>query len=125
MPVITPPNINWSIARTRAEDSEFTYTTRDGYTTVLYNITGEATVGSSEENKLSGRNAMIMSREGDTITVKTEQSKDRFILLSGRPLNEQIAWYGPIVTNSRHQIEETMLDLRNKTFVKEKNPVFE
>ncbi len=108
-----------------AEESEFTYTTKDGYTAVLYNISGEAKVGSSEEGKLSGRSAMIMSREGDKITVRTESSSDRFILLSGRPLNEQIAWYGPIVMNSRQQIEEALLDLRKNTFVKVREPIFE
>lgn len=108
-----------------AEDSEFTYTTRDGYTTVLYNITGEASVGKSNENQISGRSAMIMSREGDSVTVSTEEAGDRFIVLSGKPLNEQIAWYGPIVMNSRQQIEEALLDLRKDTFVKEKNPIFE
>lgn len=107
------------------EESEFDFTTREGYTTVLYNITGNGTVGHSQEVQVSGREALIMSRDGNSLHARTEESPDRFILLSGRPLNEQIAWHGPIVMNSRQQIEEALLDLRNKTFVREKNPVFQ
>lgn len=106
------------------DDSEFSFTTKDGYTSILYNISGKARVG-PDQIEISDRSAMILSREGDTINVHTEESDDRFILLSGRPLNEQIIWYGPIVMNTREQIEEALLDLRKDNFIRDRNPVFQ
>ena len=42
----------------------------------------------------------------------------RFLLVSGKPLNEPIARYGPFVMNTREEIEQALEDLRNGTFVK-------
>ncbi len=106
-------------------ESEFSFDVKDGYTAILYNITGESRVGDAQETSLSGRRAQIMTREGSNITVRTDDAKSRFILLSGRPLNEPVTWYGPMVMNSQEQIEEALLDLRKGTFIKEKNPLFE
>jgi quercetin 2,3-dioxygenase len=42
----------------------------------------------------------------------------RFLLVSGRPLREPIAWHGPIVMNTQDQIRQALTDLRSGTFIK-------
>lgn len=106
------------------KESEFTFRAKEGYTTLIYNIAGSSSMGDSNPQVINGRNALVLSREGEDVRVKTEESTDRFILLSGRPLNEPVSWYGPIVMNTREQIEEALLDLRQETFIREKNPIF-
>ena len=44
----------------------------------------------------------------------------RFLLVSGRPLEEPVAWYGPIVMNSRSEIQQAYAELKNGTFIKHK-----
>lgn len=49
----------------------------------------------------------------------------RFLLASGRPLHEPVAWYGPIVMNTRDELAAAMLELRRGDFVKERRPLVE
>jgi redox-sensitive bicupin YhaK (pirin superfamily) len=44
----------------------------------------------------------------------------RFLLVSGQPLEEPVAWYGPIVMNTQHELRQAMADLQNGTFIKER-----
>ena len=58
-----------------------------------------------------------MWNEGDRVEITTAQSPVRFLLVSGKPLNEPIARYGPFVMNTRAEIEQALVDLRQGTFV--------
>ncbi|HXY47118.1 MAG TPA: pirin-like C-terminal cupin domain-containing protein, partial [Thermoplasmata archaeon] len=49
----------------------------------------------------------------------------RFLLVSGRPLHEPVAWYGPIVMNRPDELAEAMRELRNGGFVKHRRPILE
>jgi redox-sensitive bicupin YhaK (pirin superfamily) len=42
----------------------------------------------------------------------------RFLLISGQPLREPVAWHGPIVMNTREELMQAMADLRNGTFIR-------
>jgi redox-sensitive bicupin YhaK (pirin superfamily) len=42
----------------------------------------------------------------------------RFLLISGKPIEEPVAWYGPIVMNTQEQLREAMSELQNGTFIK-------
>ena len=55
---------------------------------------------------------------GDEITVTAGDEGIRFLLVSGRPLEEPVAWYGPIVMNSRSEIQQAYAELKNGTFIK-------
>ena len=46
------------------------------------------------------------------------QAGIRFLLVSGRPLEEPVAWYGPIVMNTRAELQQAIAELRNGTFIK-------
>ncbi len=61
---------------------------------------------------------MIKFEAGDQVTVKTEDSPVRFMLVAGMPFKEPIAPYGPFVMNTREEIQQALLELRNGTFIK-------
>ena len=104
------------------EESEFSYRIKDGYTSIIFSVTGE---GMYRDQKLEADTAAILSMEGDYVNVRTGRSGYRFILLSGKPLHEPVKWYGPIVMNTDEQIREAIRDLNSDNFVREKNPLIE
>jgi len=55
--------------------------------------------------------------DGDHIQVVTDDTPVRFLLVSGKPLNEPIARYGPFVMNTEEEIEQTLRELQEGTFV--------
>jgi len=54
----------------------------------------------------------------DEITVTAGDEGVRFLLVSGRPLEEPVAWYGPIVMNSQSELQQAYAELQNGTFIK-------
>lgn len=108
------------------EESEFTFQSREGYTCIAYLVAGDVSSHSgTQETAIPDHSAVVFSRTGDTIKFKTgTDSSGRIILISGRPLNQPVSWYGPIVMNTHDEINQALLDLKNNTFVKDKNPVF-
>jgi redox-sensitive bicupin YhaK (pirin superfamily) len=55
--------------------------------------------------------------DGDLVNVFTDHEPVRFLLVSGKPLNEPVARYGPFVMNTKQEIEQALEDLRRGTFV--------
>jgi quercetin 2,3-dioxygenase len=62
---------------------------------------------------------LVILEDGDFIDVKTDKIPVRFLLVSGKPLNEPVARYGPFVMNTREEIEKALDDLRRGTFIAE------
>jgi quercetin 2,3-dioxygenase len=65
-----------------------------------------------------GNRSLILFDRGDEVVVQAGDDGIRFLLVSGRPLEEPVAWYGPIVMNTQEELREAMADLRNGTFIK-------
>ncbi len=106
------------------EESEFRFNVKYQYTSIINTLKGKVYAG-TDEMEINPRSAVVFSKTGDQIVIKTEGVGAKFILLSGRPLGEPIYWYGPIVMNSQEQINEALLDLRRNTFVREREPIFQ
>jgi len=73
-----------------------------------------------EEIKLrdqSGNRTLVMFDTGDEIVVQTHDSAVRFLLISGRALNEPVAWHGPIVMNTQEEIRQALKDLKSGKFI--------
>ncbi|MEM3637939.1 MAG: pirin family protein [Conexivisphaerales archaeon] len=102
------------------DHSDVTFTVKDGYTTFVYLLDGEARFGSEEMINVGSRNVILYERSGDSIRVVTGEQRARFLLISGRPLHEPVAWYGPIVMNSNEQLVRALEELRNGSFIKKK-----
>ena len=60
---------------------------------------------------------LVTFGDGDFVSVRTKDQSARFIMASGKPLNESVARYGPFVMNTRAEIEQALEDLRRGTFV--------
>ncbi|MEM6897294.1 MAG: pirin family protein [Pseudomonadota bacterium] len=67
---------------------------------------------------LSGDRTLIRFGSGDEVTVQAGEEGIRFLLISGAPIAEPVAWHGPIVMNTREELVQAMSDLRNGTFIK-------
>ena len=64
--------------------------------------------------------SLILFDNGDEVTVQAGEDGIRFLLVSGKPLGEPVAWYGPIVMNTQDQIREAFEELDKGTFLKSK-----
>ncbi len=67
---------------------------------------------------LSGNRTLVRFDTGDEITATSGPDGMRFLLVSGRPIQEPVAWHGPIVMNTREELMTAMRDLQNGTFIK-------
>ena len=67
---------------------------------------------------LSGDRTLVRFGTGDEIVVQTRDKPVRFLLISGAPIEEPIAWHGPIVMNTREELMTAISDLRNGTFIR-------
>ncbi|MDA9207731.1 pirin family protein [Octadecabacter sp.] len=66
---------------------------------------------------LSGDRTLIRFGTGDEVTVQAGPAGVRFLLISGAPIEEPVAWHGPIVMNTKDELRQAMQDLRNGTFI--------
>jgi quercetin 2,3-dioxygenase len=64
--------------------------------------------------------SLVLFDRGDEITVQAGPDGIRFLLVSGKPLKEPVAWYGPIVMNTQEQIRQAMAELHTGGFIKHK-----
>jgi redox-sensitive bicupin YhaK (pirin superfamily) len=75
---------------------------------------GEATLDSV------GNRSLVLFDSGDEISVQAGDEGIRFLLVSGKPIEEPVAWYGPIVMNTRAELQQAFDELNRGTFIKEK-----
>jgi redox-sensitive bicupin YhaK (pirin superfamily) len=65
-----------------------------------------------------GDRSLVLFDPGDEIDVQAGERGIRFLLVSGKPIEQPVAWYGPIVMNTRAELEQAVNELRNGTFIK-------
>ena len=56
---------------------------------------------------------------GDEVTVTAGEEGIRFLLVSGKPIEEPVAWYGPIVMNTQAELQQAVAELRDGSFIKQ------
>jgi quercetin 2,3-dioxygenase len=103
--------------------SSFQQPVKRGHTAFAYVFEGEGIFGdfesdSGDKGTSVSSTRLIIFGDGDLIRVYADQNPVRFLLVSGKPLNEPIARYGPFVMNTNEEIEQALKDLQNGTFVK-------
>ena len=118
-------------------ESTFTLATPRGYTVFAYVIEGEGYFD-PERNAYShevvgvnyfdfDRRKCICSNEdlvlfddGDEVSISTRGIPVRFLLVSGKPIGEPVAWYGPVVMNTQEELRKAFEELDNGTFIKDR-----
>ena len=80
----------------------------------------EKEVGGEEVNirDMSGNRTLVTFDTGDEVTVQAGEQGIRFLLISGRPIEEPVAWHGPIVMNTREELMQAFQELNNGTFIR-------
>ena len=117
--------------------SEFIHTTKPGHRVFAYVIGGKAYF-CREKNpftyEMEGANyfdiqrdpfvanrTLVLFDDGDQVVVVTEDEPVRFLLISGKPLREPVAWYGPIVMNTQEELRIAFDEYQKGTFIKHRN----
>jgi hypothetical protein len=62
--------------------------------------------------------SLVLFDRGDEIVVQAGEEGIRFLLVSGKPIEEPVAWYGPIVMNTQEQLRQAMAELHTGGFIK-------
>jgi redox-sensitive bicupin YhaK (pirin superfamily) len=116
--------------------SEFRHPTKQHHTVFAYIIDGQGYF-CEEKNPFTyeveginyfdiqrdpfvGNGTIVLFSDGDEIMVITEEHPVRFLLISGKPINEPVAWYGPIVMNTRDELRTAFEEFNQGTFIKYK-----
>jgi redox-sensitive bicupin YhaK (pirin superfamily) len=86
-----------------------------GHTAIAYVFQGE--VGFGEGAAVAATRLAILG-DGDVVRARTGERPGRFLLLSGKPLGEPVARYGPFVMNTAEEIRETLQELREGRFIR-------
>jgi quercetin 2,3-dioxygenase len=66
----------------------------------------------------TGNRSLVVFDSGDEVTVQAGEQGIRFLLVSGKPIAEPVAWYGPIVMNTQAELQQAVAQLRDGTFIK-------
>lgn len=96
-------------------DQELSIPLENRSTALVYTLEGDGGFG-SEYEQIENRTAAIFG-EGDTLDIKAGKDGVRFMLYAGRPLKEPVAWGGPIVMNTRAELEDAFAEMRRGTFI--------
>ncbi len=115
--------------------SNFRHTVKRGHTVFAYVIEGAGyfdqghdsyafqIVGTNyfdfKRDYLFGPENLIIFDDGDEAVVTTEDKSVRFLLISGKPIGEPVAWYGPIVMNTQEELRIAFQEYQNGTFIKD------
>jgi redox-sensitive bicupin YhaK (pirin superfamily) len=78
----------------------------------------EAADGTDRVTYDARNHSLVLFDQGDEIVVQAGDEGIRFLLVSGRPLEEPVAWYGPIVMNTQEELQQALNDLRAGTFIR-------
>jgi quercetin 2,3-dioxygenase len=85
-----------------------------------FGVLTEKTDGANEilVREQTGNRSLVLFDSGDEISVQTGDEGIRFILVSGKPIKEPVAWYGPIVMNSQAELQQAFTELKQGTFIR-------
>lgn len=98
-------------------DTEWTIDIPEEETLFIYIVEGEGYFTSESDQTIGERHAVLFDR-GGVFLAKSSEKPLRFLLLSARPLNEPIAWGGPIVMNTKEELNLAFRELEEGNFIK-------
>jgi hypothetical protein len=111
--VIDPQYLDVSVPR----DSEFIHAVKRGHTAFAYIFEGSGRFDDQKATSVARENLILFS-DGDQVAVRTGEEPVRFLLISGKPIGEPVAWRGPIVMNTQEELKVAFDEYRSGTFIK-------
>jgi redox-sensitive bicupin YhaK (pirin superfamily) len=112
----------------------YLHPTKAGHTVLAYVIEGDAYFCTEKKpfsfaaegvnyfdmrkQAIADNATLILFEDGDHVYVNTEKDPVRFLLISGKPIGEPVAWYGPIVMNTREELQTAFEEYEKGTFIK-------
>jgi redox-sensitive bicupin YhaK (pirin superfamily) len=102
---------------TMAPHSEFEHRIRRGYKVFAYVIDGSGYFDQDKKKSISIEHLVIF-KDGDNMNITSGDKSLRFLMVSGKPLHEPVAWAGPIVMNTQEELDTAFEEYRNGTFIK-------
>jgi redox-sensitive bicupin YhaK (pirin superfamily) len=128
--VIDPQYLDISVPA----QTSYTHPTKPGHTVLAYVIGGQGyfcrekkpftyevegiNYFDIQKDPAIGNETLVLFEDGNHVFVNTEDDPIRFLLISGKPLHEPIAWRGPIVMNTQGELRQAFQELQEGTFVK-------
>jgi len=97
--------------------SVFDHPVTPGHRAFAYLLQGQGTF--EEEGERVDSEHLVLMQDGDRVHVTAGDRAMRFLFISGRPLKEPVAWWGPIVMNNRWELEKAVDEYHNGTFIKD------
>jgi hypothetical protein len=117
-------------------NSSYTHPTQPGHTVFAYVFEGKARFCQEQDafdydaegenyfdlqrDPYLGNHSLVVFGDGDEVRVTTAAEGVRFLLISGKPLREPVAWYGPIVMNTEEELRVAFREYQDGTFIKKK-----
>lgn len=133
--IITDPEY---LDTTIPSKSTFSHSVNPGHTVFAYVIEGEGYFDQRRDpfafevegrnyfdfkrESLIGSENLVTFEEGDQLAITAGDTGVRFLLISGKPIREPVAWYGPIVMNTQGELRIAFQEYRNGTFIKNRRP---
>ena len=114
---VEPPHIKVTILDVSLwPEQKISIPSKAGENLFVYIMDGEGTFGTQSPQLVEKRTAVFFS-QGDELSVQAGSGGIRFMVFSGPPLREPIAWSGPIVMNTQQELKEAAMQLRFGTFI--------
>jgi len=96
----------------------FNHAVNKGYCAFAYVFGGSGFFDAKANNRAESENLVIFG-DGDEVMIRSDEKALRLLLVSGKPIGEQVAWRGPIVMNTRKELDIAFEEYQNGTFIKE------
>ncbi|CAG0962599.1 MAG: pirin family protein [Candidatus Methanoperedens sp.] len=105
---------------TMAPGAEFEHGIKRGYRVFAYVIKGSGFFDADKKKSISNEH-LIIFKDGDNIKITAGDRSLRFLLVSGKPIGEPVAWAGPIVMNTQEELDIAFEEYRKGRFIKHNN----
>jgi redox-sensitive bicupin YhaK (pirin superfamily) len=96
---------------------EYSHATKKGHNAFVYVIAGKGQF-SPQEPSTAANGEVVRFTDGEEVRIRAGAEGVRFLFISGKPIGEPVAWYGPIVMNTQEELEVAFEEYQNGTFLK-------
>lgn len=98
---------------------EFQLPLAQGHTAFAYLFEGTASFKGQQGAETEAGHVILFKTEGDRLSIQAGEKGARFLLITGKPIGEPVAWYGPMVMNTRAELETAFREYQQGTFIRD------